>query len=628
MATAQRDAQPLRDELERVLSSTCFARRERLSKLLRFLVERQMEGKEQELKESLIGVEVFGRRPDYDPKLDSTVRSEAVRLRARLSEYYSTEGRQDPLVIELPKGGYVPRVRAPGAMIGVQRPSTKRLWRVPRPGWRKWIAGALVTVTIAIATVAMVRVGMVRWRVRPGGASPSVAVLPLENLGHDPARDYFADQLTEEIIRNLSVIDGLTVRSRTSSFALKGQRLNAADAGRQLRADYLVEGSVLLVGKRLRVNAELIRVADDFHVWSDQFDRELTDVFAIEDEISRGIVNGLRLKLRPGRRQYETNLEAYDLYLRGRQVIEGFPANPATSDVIADRAIQFFEQAIDKDPNYAIAYAGAADVLLAVDRRIPNPEAYRRAKAAAEKAVELDPGLSEAQSALASIRARDYAWRDAEQGFRRAIDLDPNNALAHLGLGWSVLVVQGRFEEGLRETHAAVALDPLSPYVNTLFGRALVWAGRYDEAVDQLRHAIELDPGRLDAYRQLGIALFLQGKSAQAQAVQEQAIAKGALLPGTIGYYSVCDAKYTGHPDEALTLFRKLLADSSARPPARYLAQIHACVGDEEHAAQYLEKAIAQHEPGLAEMLQHPCWPWMRTNPLFAPLRKALNLAP
>src|SRR5262249_39325667 len=287
METVQQDAQPLRDELERVLSSACFARSERLSKLLRFLVERHIEGRESELKESLIGVEFFGRRPDYDPKLDSTVRTEAVRLRARPGTYSSTQGRQDPPVIELPKGGYVPRVRQPGATCGVQRASRKRLW----------LAGVLASFVVAATATG------VWWALRPAAPIP-IAVLPLVNQRQDPGNDYFADGLTDELIRNLSIIDGLTVRSQTSSFALKRNQRDVHEAGRQLDVDYIVEGSVARNGEQLRITAQMVRVHDDVLVWSGKFDRALTDILPIQEEIARGIVNSLRLKLGRGRRRY------------------------------------------------------------------------------------------------------------------------------------------------------------------------------------------------------------------------------------------------------------------------------------------------------------------------------------
>ena len=444
----------IRQALERVLSSSGFARNERLSGFLRFLVERHLEGRDTELKESVIAHEVFGREADYDPKLDAIVRTEAVRLRARLEKYYQTDGNQDPWIIDLPKGGYRPVVRQrlavePGPDIPPGRP--ERAARVSRI---RWTAGA-VAALVLVATAAM------WWWTRPSRQALTIAVLPLVNQG-DPANEYFADGLTDEIIRNLSIIEGVTVPSRTSSFAIKGKGLTASEAGRQLGADYLVEGSILHAGDQLRITVALVRARDEHRLWSDRFDRTLTDVFAIQDEISHGIVNTLRLNLSPGRRRYEANLEAYDLYLRGRHLMASFPAPRGRP--IAGPAVQYFEQAIAKDSNYAIAYAGMADALIAIERNVGTANLFgatilSKAKDAAERAIELDPMLSEGHSAVASIRAREYAWQEAERGFRLAIKLNSNNALAHLELG-AVLTVQGRFDEGLREVRRA--LDPRS----------------------------------------------------------------------------------------------------------------------------------------------------------------------
>ena len=281
MATRLGNDKALRDELERVLSSPCFARSERTSRLLRFLVERQLAGREAELKESTIGVEVFGRSPDYDPKVDSTVRSEAVRLRARLSRYYETEGSRDPIVIELPKGGYVPAIRQPATTVELKEAHRGRIW----------VAAGLAGLVVAV-------VGVGAWRALHRDPPIPIAVLPLVNLSQDPANEYFSDGLTDEIIRNLSILDGLAVRSRTSSFAFKGKARDIREAGRQLQAEYVLEGSVMRAGQQLRINAQLVRVRDDFPLWSGRFDRELTDVFAIQDDISRGIVNGFAVKAR------------------------------------------------------------------------------------------------------------------------------------------------------------------------------------------------------------------------------------------------------------------------------------------------------------------------------------------
>jgi TolB-like protein len=309
MPSLESEAQAVRQHLERILESPGFSRNERLSRFLRFVVEGHLDGKDHELKESVIGIEVFGRRPDFDSRLDPVVRTEAVRLRARLSEYYTKEGKADSLVIELPKGGYVPRFRQGEE----ERQVTTPIPEVTRPrlGVWFWVALGFAGLVIGLAAVGW------RW-IQHRSAPIAIAVLPLENTSHDPANDYFADGLTDELIRNLSIIEGLAVRSRTSSFGIKGRPRNIRDAGQQLQADYILEGSILRAGQQLRIDVQLVRVHDDFPLWSGRFDRELTDVFAIQDEIALGIVNNLRLKLGRGRRRYETSVEAYDLYLRAR----------------------------------------------------------------------------------------------------------------------------------------------------------------------------------------------------------------------------------------------------------------------------------------------------------------------
>jgi TolB-like protein/Tfp pilus assembly protein PilF len=601
-------AEGVRRELELVLTSPGFSRNERLSHFLRFLVERHLEGRNSELKESVIAVEVFGRAPGYDPKLDNIVRTEAMRLRARLDKYYATEGSRDSLIIELPKGAYKPVFRDRPAVPPVRR---------SRSGWTSWVVGGL--------TAAALVVGATWWWTRPARLSVTVAVLPFENQDHNSATDYFADGLTDEIIRHLSIIDGLTVPSRTSSFALKGKGLNAAEAAQQLGADYLVEGSVQHAGDQLRVTVALVRTGDEARLWSERFDRKLTDVFAIQDEISRGIVNNLRLKLNPGGRRYETNLEAYDLYLRGRHIMASFPTRGRP---IAKPAIDYFEQSIAKDPNYAIADAGMADAFLAIERNVGTAAplgviAFPRAKAAAERAVELDPLLSEAQSAMASIHAREYAWQEAERGFRRAIELNPNNALAHLELGATVLVVRGRFEEGLEAVRRAVALDPFSPYANTEVGAAFLLAGRYGEAIDLLQKAITLDPSRNRPYTLMARALYLQGKSAEALTIFQDIISPrmGSGRPNWLA----CAEVRAGRRDRALTLLQEHL---KSRLGSRRLAETYACLGDAEHSMEHLEKALTEHEAGLAELVQAPELAWLRTNARFAALRQKLQLAP
>jgi TolB-like protein len=240
----------LRRQLERVLASPGFARNERLSRFLRFIVGQHLEGNDSALKESVIALEVFG-RPDHDPQQDSIVRNEAGRLRARLGEYYLGPGKDDSVIIELPKGGYVPVTRS------ADPPPVTPAAAVPVSRSKIWTIGAVAAIAIVLAAAGW-------WRMRRQGAPILIAVVPLANLNQDPANHFYADGLTGEIIRNPSIIDGLTVRSENSSLSLKGKPLRAQDAGRQLEADYLVEGSVLRSGQQLRISLQLVRASDDF----------------------------------------------------------------------------------------------------------------------------------------------------------------------------------------------------------------------------------------------------------------------------------------------------------------------------------------------------------------------------
>ncbi len=553
MATGQPNEQSLRDELERVLSSACFARGERTSKLLRFLVERQLAGRENELKESVIGVEVFGRQPDYDPKVDSTVRSEAVRLRARLSKYYSTEGRQNQFVIDLPKGGYVPSFRQSEWVPVVARSGPKRLWLLA-----------------AMAGLAVVAAAIGTWWGLHKRAPIPIAVLPLVNLSQD-SDDYFADGLTDEIIRNLSVIEGLAVRSRTSSFAFKGKSPNVREVGKQLGADYVLAGSVLRAGQQLRINAQLIRVRDDSPLWSDKYDKELTDVFAIQDEIARGIVNSLRLKLGSGRRRYETSTQAYDLYLRARALGNG-----------NDDCIEIFEHAIAKDPSFAPAYAGlaAAHAYRSGLFRLNPADEVLKMRAAAEKAIQLDPMLAEAHDALGMAHARDAHWWLSEKSFRRAIELDPNRSETYHHFATYLLWPLDRIKEALKQLAVAEKVDPLSSEIHTRLAYVLPSVGRYDEAA---AYGEKLPVGSPIRDAHLGRARFLQGKKAEAIQILETAFTRGVPQGSEVrGFLGYAYAR-TG---------RRLEAERMAIGTNPFnQAVIFAGMGDKERAMEAMERS-------------------------------------
>ena len=598
MAAGKCNGQVLRDELERVLSSTCFARVERTSKLLRFLVEQQLEGRESELKESIIGVEVFGRPPDYDPKVDSTVRTEAVRLRARLSKYYSTEGSQDPIVIDLPKGGYVPTFRQPEPL-----PDMK----APRPQPRLWLAAGLTGFALIAAAAGV-------WWALHKNAPIAIAVLPLSNLSEDTANDYFADGLTNEIIRNLSIIDGLAVRSQTSSFVFKGKPQNVREAGKQLGADYILEGSVLRAEQHLRINTQLIRVRDDFPLWSSRFDRELTDVFAIQDEIARGIVNSLRLKVGGGRRRYETNPEAYDLYLRVRalELQRGFEA-------FRD-SVNGFNEVIAKDASFAPAYAGLAACHAARSGlfRFNQDEEMSRMRTAAQTALRLDPLLAEAHDALGMVHARDAHWEESEKSFRRAIEINPSRSESHAHYAMYLLFPLRRMKEAFEQVRVAERADPLSPMIQIWLAVLLISTGQFNEAADHC----EKQPADFD-FRDLclGRARLGQGRTGEAIQILETAlndgVSAGSEIRGELGY---AYARAGRHADA------KRLADSTPSLNPFNRALIFAGLGDKERTIEALELAATGGPFRIGRALTFPEFALLRDDPRAKALRHRVGL--
>lgn len=503
MPSFESEAGAAQRQLERVLASPGFSRNDRLSRFLRFVVEGHLVSKDHELKESVIAMEVFGRGPDFDSRLDPVVRTEAARLRARLNEYYIKEGKSDSLVIELPKGGYVPRFYTVPEEREVIAP-------VPHATSARFDARFSVALGLASLVLGLAVVGW-QW-MQHRGAPIAMAVLPLENTSRDPANDYFADGLTDELIRKLSIIDGLAVRSRTSSFAMKGRSWSLRDAGQKLQAEYILEGSVLRAGSRVRINVQLVRIRDDFPLWSGSYERELTEIFAIQDEISMGIVNNLRLKLGHGRRRYETSVEAYDLYLHAR-------AQPQRSRDDAQAIVGFYQQVIEKDPSFAPAYAGLAAAHAASSAqgfRSDHTDELMQMRVAAEKAIQLDPLSSEAHQATGMLYARNGQWAQSEKSFRRAIELDPSNAPVHCDLTIYLLLPLGRIEEAVHETQVAEKIDPPSSYVQAASAWALMSAGRYEEAAGHCKKTpdtqclgrVKLAQGRIEE----AIQIFARGK--------------------------------------------------------------------------------------------------------------------
>ena len=586
----------MRRQLDRILSGRGFIANGRQSKFLRFIVERQLLGQSVDLKESLVGIEVFGRSPGFDPRQDSIVRTEAARLRARLSQYYAGEGAADPLVIELPKGGYVPLFR--DAAPSLPNSASSRFGRGAR-------------LAIALGVVASVlAAGAWWWATRTPSPIP-IAVLPLRNVTEDPSSDYFADGLTSEIIRNLSIIDGLAVRSQTSSFALKGKPRNIREAGQQLGAQYVVEGSVLRDGSRLRITTFLIRVRDDTPLWSDRFDRESTDVLGVQDEISRGIVNSLRLKLGRGRRRYETSVEAYDSYLRARAL------ESKGQFAWAKESVAPFLSAIATDPSFAPAYAGLAMAYTIRLSMVNTPEDRARMRATAETAIRLDPLLAEAHEAMGMAHARSAEWPQAEAAFRRAIELDSSRSMSRVHYALNVIFPLGRTAEAVRQLRAAEQADPLSPEVRFNLAYLLTAAGRYDEA---FLHCEKLSPEHTFKSQCLGRARLGQGRIAEAVEIFAAAVNRGVAAGDPAeGWLGLAYGR-AGRREEA----ERLAAAVSDNPFHHML--IFAGMGDKERTLESLDRMAELGPVRVGRALELPEMALLRRDPRLKALRRRVGL--
>lgn len=615
-------AESVRNQLERILGSTGFARSERLSRFLRFTVDQVLEDKGDQIKEYLIGVEVFDRPTDFDPRVDSIVRVEAVRLRSKLKEYYATEGRNDAIIIEIAKGSYVPAFR-PQAPLA---PEQKQHRAVPTSkGWA-WVA----LVAVALAVVA----GFLWWpaRGRPGppaeGELSSIVVLPFVNLSAEQQDEYFSDGLTEDLINALAKVDGLRVVASTSSFAFKGKPHDVREIGARLKVQAVLEGTVRKAGDRLRITAQLMSAADGYHLWSGTYDRQMADLFAVQDEVSQAIIKSMRIKLAGNGRQpanRPTNSEAYDLYLLGRSY------RNKTMAEVAREGIDYLEQALKADPSYAPAYATLADSYLALglSNMLAPEKEYSRAEAAAVKALELDATLAEAHLTLASVRALRWDWSGAGKEFQQVFHLDPTRG--HAAYATLYLAPMGRLDEAIREMKKALDQDPLSLASNQDLGKLYYFARRYEEAIRQFRRILETDPNSWQARWDLGRTYLQQG-------MFEEAVARfrpETRRPGELLNLALTHAM-SGRILEAERLLAELEEPhrqgklQAASNPEHFLqmARGYAVLGHKDQAFACLETAYEQRNHRLVELKIDPLFDRLRSDPRYADLLGHIGLAP
>jgi len=467
---------------------------------------------------------------------------------------------------------------------------------------RKRYAWIYIVVIGAVISAALFFIGRFTVQNKTTAAAPneipskSIAVLPFDSLSEDKSNAYFAEGVQDEILTRLAKVADLKVISRTSTQRFKSAPSDLRDIAKQLGVMNILEGSVQKANDKVRVNVQLINAMNDAHLWAEIYDRKLTDIFATESDIAKTIAETLQAKLTGSEKtamskKPTANPEAYELYLKGR-----FFWNKRTAADLR-KGIDYFNQAISKDPSYALAYAGLADsyVILSVFGAASPQDSIPQARAAAKKALELDDTLAEAHASSGRIAGPfDFEFERSIAEFERAIQLNPNYAMAHHWLSWGPLTALGRFDRAIAEGKRAVELDPLSLINNAdLGGNVYLNSRRYDEAIAQLRKTIEIDPRFYIAHYYLGQAFQLKGQLTEAIAEYQKAVELDDD-PEALAYLGQAYAR-VGQRDEAQKILARLTEDSKSRYVSGYsMALMFMGLGDKEQAIDALERAYRE----------------------------------
>jgi serine/threonine-protein kinase len=573
----------IRNHLTEILSSSGFRDSHRMSRFLGFVVERSLADEGPNLKEYLIGVEVFDRKPSYDPRVDPIVRVEARRLRSKLAAWYRNEGRASAVRIELPVGTYAPVFHFDRH---VDQPSP------PQPA---------------------------------GAAQKTIAVLPFANLSAEPGSEYFSDGLTEELAHILTKVPQLQVVAWNSAVRLKERQSDPAEAAAQLAADVLLRGSVRKAGDRVRITAQLIDGTRGLVLWSESYDREFSDIFAVQDDIALAIANALQLRLLEPVRNRPTDaasLHAYNLYLQGR-----YYWNTRTAEGLR-RSVECFEEAIAADPDSALAYVGLADAYtILVDYGVLTSDSLAIAERAARRAIELDAGLAEPYPTLALIHTIRWHWEESESLYRRSLALNPSYATARHWFGIDCLAVLGRFTEADAELAAARRLDPLSPIIYESSGLLNMLWERFDRAMSFYQDALKRDPSSARVLGSMGRLCTQRGDYGRAIEFFEAGLANAPETPSMLGALGQTHG-LAGDSTAARRILGCLTELAGRRNVAgTCFAMIHIGLNEPEPALDWLETAANRHDAAALSLGVHPAYNALRSHTRFRTLISRMNLS-
>jgi len=640
----------VRNHLRLVAQSHAFAGSKRAQDFLQLIVGHALEGEVESLRERMIGAEMFGRPIDYDTGSDSVVRVKATEVRKKLAQFYLEIDGHSPVRIELPTGSYVPRFLfepSPGSRPIASVPSdsdpspavtehapsaapeilashpaeaaepTPPNNQIQHPtSHRRWIPIA----AIALAIVAIA--GFLVWR-RTTSASKdirSIAILPLKNLSGDPAQDYFADGMTEELINSLGQVSTLRVISLTSSMTYKGTHKTLPEIAKELSVEGVVEGSVLREGSQVRISAQLIDAKTDRPVWSHEYVRDMTSVLALQGEVAQAIADEIRITMTP---QEQARLarprpiipEAQDSYLRGILLLDADNCNSA---------IALFNDALKANPNYAQAHAALATCYgrMGETGQMAYKEAFTRQKAEATRAIELDDSLPEGHAELANTAMTlDWDWTTAATEFRRALELNPNSAVLHQKYAF-YLVRTGHLPEALSEVRRGVDLDPVSWRSFHNEGFIEYFSRQYDQALSLIKRVRALDIHPPDWSFLLGDVSAEKGMFPESIA----AFKKAGDGPDTLGHLGNAYAR-AGQTAEAMKAIARLQDQVRKNGVGRYeIALIYTGLGKKQEAFQWLEEAYQTHDVGLIYLKIDPCLDPLRPDPRFEDLIRRVGL--
>jgi TolB-like protein/DNA-binding winged helix-turn-helix (wHTH) protein/Flp pilus assembly protein TadD len=563
----------------------------------------------------------------------------------RLREVLGDSATQPKFIETVPRHGYrfIGEIEAAQSIVstadvpGQNPPAGKQ---INKDGTRSWRKVALVLPVIPLAVIFALNVG--GWRTHfltrsrslglewLGAQNPpirSVAVLPLENLSGDSGQEYFADGITEALTTELGKVSALRVISRQSVMRYKGSKEPLPEIARELGVEALVEGSVIRSGHRVAVTANLVEASSEKHIWSERFDRNLDDMLSVQSDFAQAIAREVNAKLTPAERarfgsRHVVNPDAYEVYLKGRYFLQKVGEQERL------RALRYFEQAIEIDPDDALAYAGIAQVYgpLGYCGYISPAESDSKMEWAATKALELDDSIAEAHAALGLARSvHEWDWPMGEREFRRAIDLNPGYATAH---SWyaQILMMTGRTEESLAENNQAEKLDPLSPGRYALLAEQLTWAGQYDQAIEKCNKALELEPSSATAHLRLGIAYEAKKDYEKAIAELEKArdlSDRSAYFLRSLGH-AYAEARRRGQAHQVLLELREYSKRRYVSPFS--FALVYTGLGDREEAFDWLEEAYQQRDPSLSTMRRDPRLDPLRSDPRFRDLLRRVRL--